>query len=33
MRLRPVTFRYKDDPNGTLQYGLVRQVARYIRHW
>ena len=29
MRLRPVTFRYKDDPSGTLQYGLVaEEVAR-----
>jgi hypothetical protein len=29
MRLRPVTFRYKDDPSETLQYGLVaEEVAR-----
>lgn len=29
MRLRPVMFRYKDDPSGTLQYGLVaEEVAR-----
>jgi hypothetical protein len=29
MKLRPVTFRYKDDPAGTLQYGLVaEEVAR-----
>ena len=25
MKLRPVTFRYKDDPAGTLQYGLVAE--------
>ena len=29
MRLRPVSFRYKNDPSGTLQYGLVaEEVAR-----
>jgi hypothetical protein len=29
MKLRPVTFRYKNDPSGTLQYGLVaEEVAR-----
>ena len=29
MNLRPVTFRYKDDPTGTIQYGLVaEEVAR-----
>jgi hypothetical protein len=29
MRLRPVSFRYKSDPSGTLQYGLVaEEVAR-----
>ena len=29
MRLRPVTFRYKADPSGTLQYGLIaEEVAR-----
>jgi hypothetical protein len=29
MNLRPVTFRYKEDPSGTLQYGLVaEEVAR-----
>jgi FtsZ-binding cell division protein ZapB len=29
MKLRPVTFRYKNDPAGTLQYGLVaEEVAR-----
>ncbi|MBV8359915.1 MAG: tail fiber domain-containing protein, partial [Deltaproteobacteria bacterium] len=29
MKLRPVTFRYKSDPGGTLQYGLVaEEVAR-----
>ena len=29
MKLRPVSFRYKSDPSGTLQYGLVaEQVAR-----
>jgi Chaperone of endosialidase len=29
MKLRPVIFRYKSDPSGTLQYGLVaEEVAR-----
>jgi hypothetical protein len=29
MRLRPVSFRYKNDPSRTLQYGLVaEEVAR-----
>jgi Chaperone of endosialidase len=29
MKLRPVAFRYKNDPSGTLQYGLVaEEVAR-----
>jgi hypothetical protein len=29
MKLRPVTFRYKNDPSGTLQYGLLaEEVAR-----
>jgi polyhydroxyalkanoate synthesis regulator phasin len=29
MKLRPVTFRYKDDPDGTKQYGLIaEEVAR-----
>jgi len=29
MKLRPVTFRYKDDPSGQRQYGLVaEEVAR-----
>jgi Chaperone of endosialidase len=29
MKLRPVTFRYRDDPAGTVQYGLVaEEVAR-----
>jgi Chaperone of endosialidase len=29
MKLRPVAFRYKEDPNGTLQYGLVaEEVAK-----
>ncbi|HKD66110.1 MAG TPA: tail fiber domain-containing protein, partial [Candidatus Binataceae bacterium] len=29
MKLRPVTFRYKDDPSGKRQYGLVaEEVAR-----
>jgi hypothetical protein len=29
MKLRPVTFRYKNDPSGTLQYGLVaEEVSR-----
>jgi len=25
MKLRPVSFRYKNDPSGTLQYGLVAE--------
>src|SRR5262249_56338880 len=34
MRLRPVSFRYKNDPSGTLQYGLVaEEVARIYRSW
>jgi Chaperone of endosialidase len=29
MKLRPVTFRYNEDPAGTLQYGLIaEEVAR-----
>jgi hypothetical protein len=29
MELRPVTFRYKEDPTGALQYGLIaEEVAR-----
>jgi len=29
MKLRPVTFRYKNDPTGTRQYGLIaEEVAR-----
>jgi len=29
MKLRPVTFRYKEDPRGELQYGLIaEEVAR-----
>ena len=29
MKLRPVTFRYKDDPTGGRQYGLIaEEVAR-----
>ncbi len=29
MKLRPVTFRYKNDPAGTLEYGLVaEEVAK-----
>jgi hypothetical protein len=29
MKLRPVTFRYKEDPSGTMRYGLVaEEVAR-----
>ena len=28
MKLRSVTFRYKDDPAGTLQYGLIAEEAR-----
>jgi Chaperone of endosialidase len=32
MKLRPVSFRYKSDPEGTLQYGLVaEEVARVYR--
>ena len=30
MRLRPVTFRYKDDPAGTLQYGLVAEEVEKL---
>src|SRR5208283_3361311 len=30
MKLRPVTFRYKDDPTGTLQYGLVAEEVEKL---
>ncbi len=30
MKLRPVTFRYKNDPAGTLQYGLVAEEVERI---
>jgi hypothetical protein len=30
LKLRPVTFRYKDDPAGTLQYGLVAEEVAKI---
>jgi hypothetical protein len=30
MKLRPVTFRYKEDPNGTLQYGLVAEEVAQV---
>ena len=30
MKLRPVTFRYKDDPAGTLQYGLVAEEVEKL---
>ena len=30
MRLRPVTFRYKSDPSGTLQYGLVAEEVERV---
>lgn len=34
MKLRPVTFRYKNDPEGSQQYGLIAEkVARFIRNW
>jgi hypothetical protein len=32
LRLRPVSFRYKQDPNRTLQYGLIaEEVERVLR--
>jgi hypothetical protein len=30
MNLRPVTFRYKEDPTGTLQYGLVAEEVAQV---
>jgi hypothetical protein len=30
MKLRPVTFRYKEDPDGTLQYGLVAEEVAQV---
>jgi trimeric autotransporter adhesin len=30
MRLRPVTFRYKNDPSGTRQYGLVAEEVERV---
>jgi hypothetical protein len=30
LKLRPVTFRYKDDPAGTLQYGLVAEEVEKL---
>jgi hypothetical protein len=30
MKLRPVTFRYKDDPQGMKQYGLVAEQVRQV---
>jgi len=30
MKLRPVTFRYKDDPSGTRQYGLVAEEVEPV---
>ena len=34
MKLRPVSFRYKDDPSETLQYGLMaEEVERVYRSW
>jgi septal ring factor EnvC (AmiA/AmiB activator) len=30
MKLRPVSFRYKDDPAGTLQYGLVAEEVEKL---
>jgi hypothetical protein len=30
MQLRPVTFRYKSDPSGTLQYGLVAEEVERV---
>jgi hypothetical protein len=31
MSLRPVTFRYKDDPQAIIQCGLVAESSRSIR--
>jgi hypothetical protein len=30
MKLRPVSFRYRDDPAGTLQYGLVAEEVEKL---
>jgi hypothetical protein len=30
MKLRPVSFRYKNDPTGTLQYGLVAEEVERV---
>jgi hypothetical protein len=30
MKLRPVSFRYKSDPSGTLQYGLVAEEVERV---
>jgi hypothetical protein len=30
MKLRPVTFRYKEDPAGTVQYGLVAEEVAQV---
>jgi len=30
MKLRPVTFRYKEDPTGTIQYGLVAEEVERV---
>jgi len=30
MKLRPVTFRYKDDPSGGLQYGLIAEEVAQV---
>jgi hypothetical protein len=30
MKLRPVSFRYKSDPNGTLEYGLVAEEVQRV---
>jgi hypothetical protein len=30
LRLRPVSFRYKQDPNGTLQYGLIAEELEQV---
>src|SRR5208337_399854 len=30
LKLRPVTFRYKEDPTGTIQYGLVAEEVERV---
>jgi len=30
MSLRPMTFRYKEDPTGTIQYGLVAEEVAWV---